>query len=278
MVTEAGFNFVVWLIYTISGYENYLLVFAVFGAVTAFLFLKALYEQSDCFWQSFAMFMLLGVYFRTFTTVRYYLALAAALYGIRFVLRRQYGCFVIWIGIAALFHKSVLMVLPLYLLAVLPWKKWIAPALTVIGGIGFVFQRPLLNLALTWYPTYRDTVYLSQDIGLKANASGILRCVLVFMLAAVVGRCGMEKEQNCFCLKLNFWTAVLYLRIVFATGIENVLLYDYAAAAAHSGTAWLRGKPEAEKYFNSTCGDRMPGVFFVVFKNGIRKRDARASL
>ncbi len=179
VVTEAGFNFVVWLIYTISGYENYLLVFAVFGAVTAFLFLKALYGQSDCFWQSFAMFMLLGVYFRTFTTVRYYLALAAALYGIRFVLRRQYGCFVIWIGIAALFHKSVLMVLPLYLLAVLPWKKWIAPTLTVIGGIGFVFQRPLLNLALTWYPTYRDTVYLSQDIGLKANASGIIRCVLV---------------------------------------------------------------------------------------------------
>ena len=122
VVTEAGFNFVVWLIYTLSGYENYLLVFAVFGAVTAFLFLKALYEQSDCFWQSFAMFMLLGVYFRTFTTVRYYLALAAALYGIRFVLRRQYGCFVIWIGIAALFHKSVLMVFPLYLLAVLPWE------------------------------------------------------------------------------------------------------------------------------------------------------------
>lgn len=64
-----------------------------------------------------------GRIFRTFTTVRYYLALAAALYGIRFVLRRQYGCFVIWIGIAALFHKSVLMVLPLYLLAVLPWKN-----------------------------------------------------------------------------------------------------------------------------------------------------------
>lgn len=78
VVTEAGFNFVVWLIYTISGYENYLLVFAVFGAVTAFLFLKALYEQSECFWQSFAMFMLLGVYFRTFTTVRYYLALAGS--------------------------------------------------------------------------------------------------------------------------------------------------------------------------------------------------------
>lgn len=62
-----------------------------------------------------------------------------------------------------------------------------------------------------------------------------------------------------------FRTAVLYLRFVFATGIENVLLYDYAAAAARSGTAWLRGKPEAEKYFNSTCGDRMPLGYFLWF-------------
>ena len=75
-----------------------------------------------------------------------------------------------------------------------------------------------------------------------------------------------------------FRTAVLYLRFVFAAGIENLLLYDYAAAAARSGTTLLRGKPEAEKNFNSACGDRMSGVFFVVFKNGIRKRDARASL
>ena len=87
------------------------------------------------------------------------------------------------------------------------------------------------------------------------------------------------KGAELFLPEIKFFrTAVLYLRIVFATGIENVLLYDYAAAAAHSGTAWLRGEPEAEKYFNSTCGDRMSGVFFVVFKNGIRKRDARASL
>lgn len=210
VVTEAGFNFVVWLIYTLSGYENYLLVFAVFGAVTAFLFLKALYEQSDCFWRASRCSCCWAYIFGHLRRCVIIWHLRAALYGIRFVLRRQYGCFVIWIGIAALFHKSVLMVLPLYLLAVLPWKKWIAPALTVIGGIGFVFQRPLLNLALTWYPTYRDTVYLSQDIGLKANASGILRCVLVFMLAAVVGRCGMEKEQNRFCLKLNFFGLLFY--------------------------------------------------------------------
>mgnify|MGYP002589029582 FL=1 len=34
--------------------------------------------------------------------------------------------------------------------------------------------------------------------------------MLVFMLAAVVGRCGMEKEQNCFCLKLNFFGLLFY--------------------------------------------------------------------
>ena len=34
--------------------------------------------------------------------------------------------------------------------------------------------------------------------------------MLVFMLAAVVGRCGMEKEQNRFCLKLNFFGLLFY--------------------------------------------------------------------
>lgn len=55
VVTEAGFNFVVWLIYTLSGYENYLLVFAVFGAVTAFLFLKALYEHREALPEAFTL-------------------------------------------------------------------------------------------------------------------------------------------------------------------------------------------------------------------------------
>lgn len=86
-----------------------------------------MYDQSVDFTLSFALFMLLGLYFRTFNTVRYYFVLAVTLYSLRYVLKREYGKFVLLILLAALFHKSVLVVIPLYLIAALPWKngRWL---------------------------------------------------------------------------------------------------------------------------------------------------------
>lgn len=225
VVTEIGFNFVVWLVYTLSGFENYLLVFALFGAGTAFFFLKAMDDESADFGISFAMFMLLGVYFRTFTTVRYYFALAVALYSIRFLRRRQYGSFCLWIVFAALFHKSVLLVLPLYALAHLKWKPWTGWALAAAGAFVFLFQRPILELALNIYPTYRDTVYLSQDIGLRANAAGIFRCLLVFGLACACGRESREDAENRFYLKLNFFGLLAYTCGSFLPLVSRVAYY-----------------------------------------------------
>lgn len=226
VVTEPGFNFVVKAVYTLSGFENYLLVFAIFGAATAFFFLKAMYEASTDFKISFAMFMLLGLYFRTFTTVRYYFVLALTLYSIRFVRRRQYGKFLLVILFAAFFHKSVLVVIPLFLLANFRWKKWMLPVLVFFSLVVFVFQQPLLNLALEWYPTYKDTVYLSQDIGLRANASGILRCLFVFGLAAFCQKDSVaDSADNRFYLKLNLFGFLLYTCGSFLPLVSRLAYY-----------------------------------------------------
>lgn len=226
VVTEAGFNFVVKAVYLLSGYENYLLVFALFGAATAFLFLKAMYDGSVDFKGSFAMFMLLGLYFRTFTTVRYYFVLAAALYSLKYVRRKEYGKFILLIAAAALFHKSVLVVIPLYFLANIRWKRWTVIVLAVLSAGIFFFQQPLLNLALEWYPTYRDTVYLSQDIGLKANASGILRCLFVFGMAYICREDSVkESEDNRFYLKLNLFGLLLYTCASFLPLVSRLAYY-----------------------------------------------------
>lgn len=211
VVTEPGFNFVVKAVYVLSGYENYLLVFALFGAATVFLFLRAMYEQSVDFKLSLAMFLLLGLYFRTFTTVRYYFVLALTLYSLKYVKRKEFGKFLLLTLFAALFHKSVLVVLLFYPLAYMPWKKW----MVVTGGIGaagiFLFQKQILSLALRLYPTFRDTVYLTQDVGLSANASGIVRCLFVFLLAAFCWQESVrDSRENRFYLKLSVIGFLLY--------------------------------------------------------------------
>lgn len=226
VVTEPGFNFVVKAVYTLSGYENYLLVFALFGAATVFLFLKAMYELSVDFKVSAALFLMLGLYFRTFTTVRYYFVLALTLCSLKYVQRKEYGKFVLLILFAALFHKSVLVVIPLFLLARLRWNKRIMAVGTAAAAGVFIFQKQILSLALKLYPTFQNTVYLTQDVGLKANASGILRCLFVFLVAFLCYRESVkDDEYNRFYLKLSLFGFLLYTCGSFLPLVSRLAYY-----------------------------------------------------
>ncbi len=188
--TEVGFNLLVKLIYGLSGYENYLLVFAVYAFVTVFLFMLAIYEQSDEFPLSFFLFMTLGYYFQTFSTVRYYLALAIALYSMKFVLRGQWGRFVALVLLGAAFHKSLLVVIPLYYLATLPWKKWQLAMVALFCSTFLFLQDFYLKVVVFLYPTYEDTEYLEGG----TSYINILRCAAVLVLAGIV--LWMQRRQN----------------------------------------------------------------------------------
>ncbi len=180
--TEIGFNLLVKLIYGLSGYENFLLVFAFYSFVTVLFFLLAMYEQSDEFGLTFFLFMTLGYYFQTFSTVRYYLALALALYSMKFVLRRQWGRFVILILLGATFHKSLLVVIPLYFLASLRWKKWQLAIAAVFCTTFLFLQDFYLKLVVFLYPTYEDTEYLEGG----TSYVNIVRCLAVLTFAGIV--------------------------------------------------------------------------------------------
>jgi hypothetical protein len=175
VVTEAGFNWIVKLIYTISGGEYYELFFAVFAAATLFFFLKAFARQSVNFYDTFFLFMTLGIYFQTFNTVRYYLALGMALYSMKYVIEKDYIRFVFVICIAALFHKSVLLVIPVYILCTYEWKiKHILAGVVLSAGC-FLAKGFILKLALKLYPSYKNTIYLEGGTSLTS----ILRTLAV---------------------------------------------------------------------------------------------------
>lgn len=180
--TEIGFNLLVKFLYGLSGYENFLLVFAFYSFVTVFFFLLAMYEQSDEFGFTFFLFMALGYYFQTFSTVRYYLALAIALYSMKSVLRRQWGRFVVLILLGSTFHKSLLVVIPLYFLASLAWKKWQLVIAALFCTTFLFMQEYYLQLVVFLYPTYEDTEYLEGG----TSYISILRCAAVLCFAGVV--------------------------------------------------------------------------------------------
>lgn len=180
--TELGFNLLTKLIYGLSGFENFLFVFAVYAFATVAVFLLAMYEQSDEFAFSFFLFMALGYYFQTFSTVRYYLALALALYGMKFALRGQWGRFLFLILSGSAFHKSLLVTIPLYFLATRAWKRWQLALAAAFCSTFLFLQDFYLKLVVFLYPTYEDTEYLEGG----TSYINILRCAAVLVFAGIV--------------------------------------------------------------------------------------------
>ena len=198
-----------------------------------------MYEQADDFPLTFFLFMMLGYYFQTFSTVRYYLALAIALYSMKFVLRRQWGRFIVLILLGATFHKSLLVVIPLYFVAILPWKKWQLVLAAVFCTTFLFFQDFYLKVVVLLYPTYEDTEYLEGG----TSYINILRCIAVLAFAGLVwwlkkhGQSDTEKTQSVepvateqeerfhFYFYLNLGALALYVFCSFLPIISRIGYY-----------------------------------------------------
>lgn len=221
--TEFGFNAVCILIYLLSGRnENYLLMFALFAFATIFLFIKAIYKQADSFAFSFFLFMCLGYYFQSFNTVRYYFALAIAVSCIPYVLNREWLKFILLCLLGATFHKSLLLVIPLYFLASLTYKKWQLAIMLAFSSTFLFLKEYYLKLFLIFYPTYEKTEYLEGGTSLI----NILRCAMVLALSLIMYNKVVKKHRrNSFYFYCNLGALVLYVCCSFLPAIGRIGYY-----------------------------------------------------
>ena len=243
--TEIGFNGLVRLINTLSGFENAKLMFAIYAFVTVLLFLVGMMRQSLDFPLTFFLFMTLGYYFQTMNTVRYYLALAIAFLCLGYVQKKQYGRFVLMVLLGSMFHKSLLVILPLYLLATLDWKKWMLAAAGVLCISFLLFRDFYLNVVVRLYPSYKDTEYLEGGTSIP----NILRCLAVLALSLLYYRkCAKGNKENLFYFYLNLGACVLYTCCSFLPIISRI---GYYLTISHILflPALLQGMEEKEKKF-----------------------------
>lgn len=220
--TECGFNWIVKVIYGLSGFENYLLVFAFFAFMTILLFLTGIYRQADSFAFSFFLFMAFGYYFQSFNTVRYYLALAIAVVAIPYVLRKEWMKFILLVLVGATLHKSILVIIPLYILASLPWKKWQLAVAAVFCSTFFFLQDFYLKVVVFLYPTYEDTEYLEGGTSLV----NIARCLAVLIFSLIYYKKTVKgNRRNQFYFYCNLGALVMYVCCSFLPIISRIGYY-----------------------------------------------------
>lgn len=224
--SEFGFNYIVKWIQQLFGYDKYIPVFAFFSIVTVFFFVRALRDQGSDF--AFSLFLLLtgGYYFNSLNSVRYYLALAIALFSMKYVLRGEYGKFVLWILVGMMFHKSVLLVIPVYLvarfLAVVKLKTWHY----VVAGVflaSLIFCQDLYReIIFYFYPFYRDSMF---DNG-QLSYANILKCVCVLALCVVCYKTSLRDDLvKRFYFFLNVFGLVAYCCGSFIPEVSRIGYY-----------------------------------------------------
>lgn len=220
VASEPGFNFIVYWMQKLLGYNNYLPIFAFFSIVTVAFMVKAVYDQGTWYWGTMFLLLTNGYYFQSLNTVRYYLVIAMVMYAAKFVIRKEYGKFITWILAAALFHKSVLLVIPGYI--ILRWlcdrklNKWI-----IAVGAGIVLSMIFLqdfyrSIIFRFYPYYENTAFDAGEI----SVVNILRCLGCLVLALICYRDAVRGRAH---MQFYFWANIAGLIInAFGSFIPEV--------------------------------------------------------
>lgn len=219
---EFGFQFVVYIMQLIFGYDNYLPIFALFSFGTVYFFVKAMYEQTE--WFAYTIFLLMtgGFYFMSFDNVRYYFVLSIALYAMKYVQSKRYWKFILWILFASCFHKTVLIVIPVYFVAKIIWNKknvWFMPlAVTVL-----LAGREMLKFILfKFYPYYAGSVYENTSV----SYMNIAKCGAVLVFCLLYFKPIILKNRHLyFYFNLNLGALLLYSFASYIPELSRICYY-----------------------------------------------------
>lgn len=224
--SELGFNLIVYWMQELFGYDKYLPIFGLFSLVTAFFLVKALHDQGS--WYVFSLFLLMtgGYYFNSLNSVRYYLALAIALFSMKYVLRGEYGKFILVILAGTIFHKSILLVIPAYLaakwLASVRLKRWhyVVGILLILSLIfGQEFYRKIIFF---FYPYYENSAFDNGQI----SYANIGKCLGTLALCGICYKSSLKDNLvNRFYFFLNVAGLVVYCCGSFIPEVSRVGYY-----------------------------------------------------
>lgn len=223
VASEPGFNFVVYWMQKFFGYDNYLPIFGVFSVMTVVFMVKALKDQAVWFFGSMLVLLCSGYYFQSLNSVRYYIAIALVLYATKYVTSREYLKFATWILFGALFHKSILIVLPGYLLAWFLSGRKLKLWMTVPAGLfiaSLIFGQGIYRkIIFFFYPFYEESIFDQSRVSVVNVGMGVCCFVLALLCKEVFTK---ERRELIFYLWLNGLGLVINLCGSFVPEVTRV--------------------------------------------------------
>lgn len=236
---EEGFQRVVLFLSRFDESPRFIVI--VFGVITIWLYVRAIWEESVNVRDSIFIFLCWGYYFLTFNTIRNYFALALVLYAIKFIKEDKKSLFYIFVLIASTFHKTALVCIPIYFLATLKLRKEHFVLLSALTLAALVGKKYLRRIVFIFYPHFENNVY---DTG-RISYFNIIKALAIILLCLYCYRQIERDKMNRFFFNLNVFSFLFYVgmywtpeisRIGFYMNATSIFLVPNAVESIHSVT------------------------------------------
>lgn len=221
--TEIGYRILNLLIGAFTDEPQW--VYVITAMITLGLIVYGCYKYSPNPAMSLFLFVTTGYVFSSFNILRQYIAIAIIFVSLKFIKENRFFPFLLLVLLAATFHKTAVIMIPLYFLLRLRLKQSYMLMITAVGICFIPLRGVLTNLLVnTFYPHYAGT-----DLIKSLSAFEFLYYVLLFSL--VLFLCFRYKSSffndayNLIIFNAAFYSFLVYLCLSFVPEINRIAIY-----------------------------------------------------
>lgn len=188
------------------------------------------YKYSPIPWISMFVFASFGFYGNSLSFIRQTLAIAIYLFAVPYLMKKKFVPYLLIVILAALFHKSILVMILAYWISYLPvnWKT--ITAYLVGMGVVMAFSLQMFQFITKYIFTYYATdgaYYILVGRDWNTALIPVLTAVTAVILIKPLLR---RNPANLVLINLSIFAAVLYIMTCQRFLFQRIAMMFYAAA------------------------------------------------
>jgi transmembrane protein EpsG len=221
---EPGFRFMIDAIQWFTTDAQWLFIVSSFITL-GFIFL-AIKKYSVNPAMSVFLFCTMGFLSHSFNLTRQFIAVAITLYALNFILKRKLFKYLLVIGAAALFHKTALLMIPLYFII----KTKLTPAQYLITTIAVaavsLMGSIIVGFLVThFYPQYYDKAFVGESIISFYYILVSIGTLALVMHLVTTGKMSLKNYKDRVYVNIVFLIALAHTFLVWVPLSNRISLY-----------------------------------------------------
>lgn len=251
---EPGFSFLNKVILYFT--DNYKILIFICSFITTGFVSYSIYKNSKYPFYSFFLYITLAFYYASFNLIRQGLAISISILGLKYLKERKFLKYLLIILIAASFHYSALVMIPVYFFVNinLTYKKIII--FFLITSFGYIFFDKILAIALKIFPMYSE--YLYSDFLKPLSVKSILIFLFIFIILLFFKKYIIDQDKkNSMYINIAF---LCFLISIFQTKIGVLDRIPY-----YLNIFSIFSIPLIIDCFENEKQKRLAGTFIIIF-------------